>query len=445
MITGTNQPFALPVHVLGGHLRCRARWLAFNSQVRRSVSNLLERALDVVLSLALLVALSPLVALRSVAALVTTGRLWDRQVCVGARRTQIGIRRLAGSGPGRNLGLLVEVLQGKLSFLGPRPLAPSEAALVGPSASVRFAVKPGLISLHALRQRTRVAHQSELESDRELYYADTLRFRVGLLVRYVLTCFLGTAADRPCPPVLEFFGVSITNTTMAEAIDWLVERARSRTPSLVAFVNPDCLNIAYRNEEYRKVLRTAARVLPDGSGVNLGCKVLGVSLAANVNGTDLFPRLCERAAAEGLSLFLLGGRPGVAEDAAKNMVQRFPSLRFAGTSPGYLEADEEKKVIDRVNTSGADFLLVGLGAPRQELWLARTAQFLEAPVRLGVGGLFDYYSGRIPRAPLWLRELGLEWTWRLLMEPRRLWKRYLVGNPLFLYRVWKQARGRSVT
>ena len=159
---------------------------------------------------------------------------------------------------------------------------------------------------------------------------------------------------------------------------------------------------------------------------------------ANINGTDLFPRLCEKAATEGVSLFLLGAKPGVAEAVSENMRKRFPALSIAGVRDGYFKPEETGQVLDEINSSNADILLVAFGAPKQELWLAEHRHKLTACVYLGVGGLFDFYSGRLPRAPVWMREIGMEWTWRLLQEPGRMWRRYLIGNPLFLYRVWLQ-------
>jgi N-acetylglucosaminyldiphosphoundecaprenol N-acetyl-beta-D-mannosaminyltransferase len=147
------------------------------------------------------------------------------------------------------------------------------------------------------------------------------------------------------------------------------------------------------------------------------------------------------AAEHGFRLFLLGGRPGVAAAAADAMRQRCSGLHIAGTHDGYFHEADTPQVIAAVNQARPDVLLVGFGVPRQELWLSKHRDQLHATVRMGVGGLFDYYSGRIPRAPQWLREIGLEWVWRLWQEPGRLWKRYIIGNPLFLYRVWRQRGG----
>jgi N-acetylglucosaminyldiphosphoundecaprenol N-acetyl-beta-D-mannosaminyltransferase len=239
---------------------------------------------------------------------------------------------------------------------------------------------------------------------------------------------------------LRFFGVDIVNTTMDEATSWIVHRAKSGTNSQLCFVNPDCLNIAYGDPEYRRILERADRVLPDGIGVHLACRISGTSLVANVNGTDLFPRMCEKAAAEDLSLFLLGSAPGCAEATARNMQVRFRCLKIAGTHPGYFEASEEAALVDEINRSRADILLVGLGAPRQDVWIANNLSRLNPAVKIGVGGLFDFYSERISRAPQWMREIGMEWLWRLIMQPRRMWRRYVIGNPLFLFRVWRESR-----
>jgi N-acetylglucosaminyldiphosphoundecaprenol N-acetyl-beta-D-mannosaminyltransferase len=225
---------------------------------------------------------------------------------------------------------------------------------------------------------------------------------------------------------------------MTGATDWIVSRAASGPAAQVAFVNPACLNAAREDPAYRDALAGCERVYADGIGIHLACRLLGLRLAENVNGTDLFPRLCEALASSGRSVYLLGARPGVAAAAAEAMARRVPRLIIAGTRHGYFPPEDTDAVIDAINRSGADVLLVAFGAPAQELWLARHRARLAPSIRIGVGGLFDFYSGRIPRAPRWLQELGLEWVWRLVQEPRRMWRRYLVGNPLFLWRVMRQ-------
>jgi len=403
------------------------------------------RVFDLALSLGLLVALAPLWLARGVLALARTGQVFERVELLGRDRRPFA--RLAFAGPmvGRALAVLFNVVRGDMAFAGPRPLAVAEAAAVPAEAERRFDARPGVFSPHQLQRRVGIAHDAEWASDRAFLERPSLRASLGLIVRSLVAGLLG-GGERPAPPSLDFFGVPITNTTMDEAVDWIVARAAASggdpraAKSLLAFVNPDCLNIAHDNPRYRTVLQRAARVLPDGIGLHIGCRMRGLALAANVNGTDLFPRLCERAAREGLPLFLLGARPGIADLVAENMRRSHPHLIVAGTGHGYFEPSEESGLIARINESGARILLVAFGVPRQELWLADHHDLLRPPVRIGVGGLFDFYSGRIPRAPLWMREIGLEWVWRLSREPGRMWRRYLLGNPLFLYRVWRQAR-----
>lgn len=410
---------------------------------------LAPRIFDLALTLAGLLVLAPFWLARALLASIRAGRMFDPVPVLGRDRRPFDRLAFAGPWPGRELAVLFNILRGDMAFAGPRPLTMAEAAAVPTEAEIRFSVPPGLFSPYQLQQRTGIAHDPESELDRRFVERLGVGASLGLVVRSLIAALVGGGKTLPVPPRLDFFGVPIVNTTMDEAVNWIAAQAAlAPNPSpteqgekaLLAFVNPDCLNIAYTHDRYRTVLQQAARVLPDGIGVKIGGRMRGLGLAANVNGTDLFPRLCERATRDGFSLFLLGARPGVAEGVAGNMRARYPGLMIAGTQHGYFGPDEEDAVIARINTSGAGVLLVAFGVPRQELWLADHHDALTPPVRMGVGGLFDFYSGRIPRAPLWLREIGLEWVWRLAQEPGRMWRRYILGNPLFLYRVWKQAR-----
>jgi N-acetylglucosaminyldiphosphoundecaprenol N-acetyl-beta-D-mannosaminyltransferase len=164
-----------------------------------------------------------------------------------------------------------------------------------------------------------------------------------------------------------------------------------------------------------------------------------------VNGTDLFPRLCAAAARADVPIALLGARPGVAAMCAQRMQERLPGLRVVWTAHGYLTAGEEALHLQHLNASGARILLVAKGVPMQEHWIARNGDRIEAPVLLGVGALLDFYSGTVPRAPRLVRQLKAEWVFRLLQEPRRLARRYLLGNPAFIARILRwRASGRSL-
>lgn len=237
----------------------------------------------------------------------------------------------------------------------------------------------------------------------------------------------------------EILGVHIHRETMDGALDWIENRVAQGGRHTAQFVNAHCLNLAHEHRSYSRVLARADRVFADGSGIRLACRILGLARPDNVNGTDMLPLLCERAAAKGLRLYFLGGAPSVACYAAQDLVQRYPGLQIVGNSHGYFGSDRDESVCADINGSGADIVLVGMGAPRQEMWIDANRRRINAAVVMGVGGLFDFYSGRIPRAPLWMRRTGIEWCWRMAQEPARMWRRYVVGNPLFVVRVIKQS------
>lgn len=234
------------------------------------------------------------------------------------------------------------------------------------------------------------------------------------------------------PMTTRLFGLPLVNATRAAAVEDILSMTKLRKKSTVNFINAHCVNNAARNPDYRAALDASDRLLPDGSGMRIAAKLAGVALGDNLNGTDLFPIICEQAAQRGLSLYLLGGSPTTAERAAANMVERFPSLVIAGTHHGYFADQESDDVVAEVNAANADIVLVGFGVPTQELWIHAHRKAIAAPVVMGVGGLFDYYAGNVPRAPKVMRQVGCEWVWRLMQEPRRLASRYLLGNTIFL-------------
>ena len=240
------------------------------------------------------------------------------------------------------------------------------------------------------------------------------------------------------PARFRMLGVDIDNVSMEKAIGLVMTAVRGSKPCSFAFVNADCLNIAQELPAYAAVLARQDRVFADGSGVRWMARARGIRVSGNVNGTDMFPLLCGAAAAAKASVFLLGGKPEVAADAARNMVADVPELSIAGTHHGYFGPEGDDAVIAMINRSGAQILLVGLGAPLQEAWIAKHRDRLAPKVVMGVGGLFDYFSGRIARAPALLRFTGTEWIWRMAQEPRRLWRRYILGNPVFVARCLRE-------
>lgn len=209
----------------------------------------------------------------------------------------------------------------------------------------------------------------------------------------------------------------------------------------VSFINADCINISYHDAGYRDILNNQSLVLPDGAGISIACRMIGERLVENLNGTDLLPHICQRAVEKGHSIFLLGAAEQVAARMKVNLERAWPGLNVCGEQHGYFDPDTElDAVIDKINAAQPNIVLVAFGAPRQEKWIHEHRDRINANLLLGVGGLFDFFSGDKKRAPLWMRERGLEWMYRLYLEPGRLWRRYIVGNPVFIYRMLRWTR-----
>ncbi len=208
----------------------------------------------------------------------------------------------------------------------------------------------------------------------------------------------------------------------------------------VYIVNAHTLNLAWENPVYRQVLNEADFLFNDGSGVNLAGRLAGRSFPSNLVGTDLVPQLCEQAAPRSVGVFFLGGRSGIPEKAAERMDRLIPGLRICGTQHGYFREAETERIVEQINNSGAGILLVAFGNPLQEMWIHQNARILKCDVCIGVGGLFDHLAGRLRRAPSWMRRAGIEWVHILLGQPHK-WRRYLLGNPLFVKRAVQDRLG----
>ena len=230
-------------------------------------------------------------------------------------------------------------------------------------------------------------------------------------------------------------GIHIDSLTGEEFLNRLDEFVALGLPHQISYLNADGLNQCWSNRAYREAIHTSDLVYADGMGVVWASRLFGHPLPERVNANDLWPEFCRRAAEKGYRIFLLGGEPGVAEKAAKDFVRQYPALQIVGWQHGFFQGDEEEAVIEKIRQERVDVLLVGMGAPRQELWIRRHLKTLGGPAAWGVGGVFDYTAKQIRRAPVWMRQTGLEWFWRLCQEPRRLWKRYVLGNILFSFRV----------
>lgn len=245
---------------------------------------------------------------------------------------------------------------------------------------------------------------------------------------------------------VEILGVGVDRISADELRAELLRVIREGERALVMHVNAYCLNLAYRRPWLRETLNSADVVFCDGAGVALAARMLGRPSLERFTHADEIWRLAEFAEEHGLSLFLLGARPGVAEKAAARLRERHPLLKIAGIRHGYFDKSagsrENEDVLAEINAAKPNILLVGFGMPLQELWLRENWDRLDANAAITLGAIFDYVSGELRRGPRLLVDNGLESVARLAIEPRRLWRRYVVGNPLFLLRVLKQRFAR---
>lgn len=241
---------------------------------------------------------------------------------------------------------------------------------------------------------------------------------------------------------IEVLGVGVDPVTVDELNAEVLRLIGEDGLSLVLNANAHCLNLCYRDRALRDFLNRADVVFCDGVGVMVAAWLLGERIPERITYADWAWRLAAFAEAEGLSLYFLGARPGVAAKAARNLEERHPALKISGVRYGYFDhaagSRENAAVVQEINAQEPDILLVGLGMPLQERWLMENRRNLNASVALAGGAVFDYVSGELRRGPPLLTDNGFEWLARLFIEPGRLWRRYLLGNPLFLARVLRR-------
>jgi N-acetylglucosaminyldiphosphoundecaprenol N-acetyl-beta-D-mannosaminyltransferase len=247
----------------------------------------------------------------------------------------------------------------------------------------------------------------------------------------------------PRPPVAEVVGIPLALTDYDRTMDWMDAAVARRERAIVTAAAVHLVMVADEDDETRRaIVRDDVLAVPDGQPLAWALRALGHRDASRVYGPDLMAKYCERSAQTGVKMYLYGGRnQGALVQLALTLRQRYPGLRIVGGySPPYrpLTAGEEGWVVSDINRSNADVVWVGTGQPRQEKWMAAMRDRLEAPILAGVGAAFDFHAGLVPQAPTWMQALGLEWTFRLAHEPRRLWRRYARYNPLFVWSFVRQ-------
>lgn len=339
--------------------------------------------------------------------------------------------------PVREIALFYQVFTGNIGLVG-RTIEDLSNCKPSPENAYLHEIKPGIFSLWHLRKNIKIGHEGQQKTEWEYCFKKGLVSDLLLILR-AIPASIFKSKGKKAQDSITLFDFTLANLSMSKAVDHIRTSVKHDQHEAIFFVNPDCLNKSFSDPAYREILQDAEQIFPDGIGLAIAAKILGSPLKENINGTDMLPFLCEMAAVANYSLFLLGAKPGVAETVAENLQSRF-QVTIAGTHHGYFNHEKESTtIVEKINKSEADIVLVAFGAPRQEKWITNHKQELKPNILLGVGGLFDFYSGNTKRAPRWLREIGLEWAYRLLQEPGRMWRRYVIGNPLFLLRVllWK--------
>jgi N-acetylglucosaminyldiphosphoundecaprenol N-acetyl-beta-D-mannosaminyltransferase len=244
-------------------------------------------------------------------------------------------------------------------------------------------------------------------------------------------------------------GMRVDGTTYKETTNAIADMASARSGGMVCVATVHMVMEAFDDPAFQRIVNAADRVTPDGVPLVAALRMLGIPHARRVYGPALTPIVCQRAAELGLPVGFYGGTPEVLDSLESELLARFPKLEipFAFSPPfRRLSEVEDAAVVDAIKAAGVAILFVGLGCPNQERWMAAHRELLRCTM-VGVGAAFDFIAGKKSQAPSWMQRAGLEWLFRLLAEPRRLWRRYLIGNPRFLYHFalerWRTRRGAS--
>lgn len=250
------------------------------------------------------------------------------------------------------------------------------------------------------------------------------------------------AGSRPGRDRTELFGIPVETAPPAELLRHILSYTEGSERRRVSYVNAHVLNQSKTDPELLRALQSSDLIYCDGYGVRLAARMLRLEVPYRMTGADWIWGVAALCQQEGRSVYLLGSDPGAAAEAAEALKRWYPRLEVRGTHHGYfpLGSPHSERVLEHISEHRPDLLLVGMGTPLQEAWVDQNLDRIDASVVWTVGALFDYVSGRVPRAPYWLADNGLEWIYRLAVEPRRMWRRYLLGNPAFLHRVVEERR-----
>lgn len=223
----------------------------------------------------------------------------------------------------------------------------------------------------------------------------------------------------------DFLGVRVDNTTMDETVSGIAQAIQDNKPYNVVTVNPELVMIARSHKEFNRIVKDANSVTPDGVGLLIMGKLTGRPLQERVTGVDLCDQLAKKASENGWKIYLLGAGPGIAQQAADSLKKKYPKLKIVGASSADPDDESANTIRNNIISAKPNILLVAYGSPTQELWIDKHRRAFDPLVTIGVGGSFDFIAGSTKRAPKWVQKIGLEWLWRLIMQPKRF-KRMLV-------------------
>ncbi|MCP4133784.1 MAG: WecB/TagA/CpsF family glycosyltransferase [bacterium] len=242
-------------------------------------------------------------------------------------------------------------------------------------------------------------------------------------------------------------GIEIDNLDLEGALERFDQMVKNKKPSIVVTPNLDHIVNYQKDEDFQRIYNSASLVLADGVPLLWAGKFLGTPIREKLSGSDVFHDICRVGAEKGYRFFFMGGREGAAAQTAEIMQQRHPDIKIVGfyCPPMGFENNEEEsaKIAKMIKKAKPDIMFLGLGSPKQEKWADRFSAELGIPITVGIGITFEYTCGMVQRAPVWMQKVGLEWFYRLIKEPKRLWKRYLINDPRFFWLVLKQRFGKK--
>jgi len=236
--------------------------------------------------------------------------------------------------------------------------------------------------------------------------------------------------------------LEIDNLTMMETIEKIARLIEKKQNAMIFTPNVHRLVFGKKNKKIEEIYQKADMLIPDGMPLIWASRILGTPLKEKVSGSDLLPLFCQDASKKGYKLFFLGSAPGVADEAKDILMQNYPGLKIIGTysPPLGFENDTPEiiKITEMIKREKPDILFLGLGFPKEEEFLRKYKDIIQVPVSMGIGATFDFITGKQKRAPLWMQKWGFEWLHRLSHDPKRLWKRYFIGNTLFISLIFKE-------